>query len=397
MKQSSLTRRPANLTIGLTIVILLSFALAFVFLPVSLGRLGLGDFRAYWSGARVLIQGGNPYDLAALTAAYFEGKPPASQFDPAWNPPWLLLLLSPLAVLPAEMAARVWLIVNVVILWGVPFVVWRLLVNSGDDRAPVWLGLVGIVFGASLATLALGQMTAWVLAGLLLAIIGLQQRRDGWAGAALLMTFVKPQLVYLAVPVILLWSAQQRRWRIWLGLGGASLLALLIITLLSPNWLMGYWKLAGGYDFLQHSAATIGGFWQAYTGNRLLRFAGVLALFTIPFLLRIIERCDWLMAVNAALLISLPLAPYSWSFDQVLLLPALIQTIFWLYHSTDPRRFVLFAVLIAIYASLWLMMIQGVGDFLYVWVPLAIGGLYALAWFKYGKPQPPSALVGARL
>ncbi len=116
-----------------------------------------------------------------------------------------------------------------------------------------------------------------------------------------------------------------------------------------------------------------------------------------PFLLRIIKRRDWRTAVNVALLISLPLALYGWSFGQVLPLLAIVQMMFWLYHSTDPRRFVLFVALIAIDASWRLMLVQGVGDFLYAWVPPATGGLYALAWFKYGKSQPASGLEGAWL
>jgi hypothetical protein len=368
--------------------------LGFVMVPLSLGRLGLVDFQVYWAGARVLVEGGNPYDRTALISAYFNGQPAAWNFDPAWNPPWLLLMLAPLAMLPLETAGRVWLLVNLALLAAAPFAVWRLMEAPQKRRAPPWLILVGLAFGNSLTVLAMGQVTTWVLVGLLLAAVGLKRHHDGWAGAALLLTLSKPQLVYLAVPLILLWAAWQRRWRVWAGLMAALALTTACVTILTPDWLNGYWNLTSGYDFFRHSAATVGGFVQAYSGSTVLRFPGILTLLLIPWLALLIERRGLLTGLSVALLISVPLAPYGWSFDQVVLLPAVVQIVFWLVHATDRRRWWYGAGLLAIYVILLVMKVQGVGDFLYVWVPLAIGLLYAAA-MRLLNPVPSQMVQAA--
>jgi len=357
--------------------IVVGLAAAAVFAPISTGRLGLVDFQVYWAGARVLLHGGNPYDRATLIDAYFDGQPPAWTFDPAWNPPWLLLMLTPLAALPAETAGRIWLLFNFALLLATPFVVWQLIDAPDRRRAPPWLMAVGAAFGSALTLLAMGQVTMWVLAGLLLAVAALKQRRDGWAGAALLLTLSKPQLVYLAVPLILIWATWQRRWRVWAGLLAAGALTTALVTMLAPGWLVGYWNLTSSYDFFKHSAATVGGLFQAYTGSGVLRLAGVPTLLLIPRLARLMESEGVLTGVNVALLISVPLAPYGWSFDQVIMLPAVVELVFRLQHSTDRRRGWYAAGLLATYALLLAMKTQGAGDFLYAWVPLAIGGLYA--------------------
>jgi hypothetical protein len=379
MKSSVAVRR----LIGLLLVVAIAGGvclLIFAFAPISLGRLGLVDFQVYWAGARVLVQGGNPYDRAALTVAYYNGQPPAWTFDPAWNPPWLLLMLAPLAALPVEAAGRIWLLINFAIVAGVPFVVWQLVEASQKRRASPWLVLAGLAFGSSLTVLAMGQVTTWVLVGLLLALIGLKRRHDGWAGAALLLTLSKPQLVYLAVPLILLWAAGQRRWRVWAGLVIAFALTTACVTILTPGWLSGYWNLTSGFNFFRHSAATVGGFFQAYTGSSVLRFLGVLTLLLIPWLLRLIKRRDLLTGLNVALLMSVPLAPYGWSFDQVVLLPAIVQLVFWLTEVERSPRRVCGLILIAIYLMDVGLKILGTGDFWFVWVPIALGGLFAVAY-----------------
>ena len=153
-----------------------------------------------------------------------------------------------------------------------------------------------------------------------------------------MLTLGKPQLVYLAVPVILIWATQQRRWRVWAGLIGTWLMTLCIATILSPNWLAGYLSATGGHDFFTKLSATISGVVKAYTGSDALRFIGVLPLLLIPWLLRLIARRDLLTGVNVALLISLPLAPYGWTFDQVVLLPAIVQLAAWLTTLDQPQR-----------------------------------------------------------
>ena len=66
-----------------------------------------------------------------------------------------------------------------------------------------------------------------------------------------------------------------------------------------------------------------------------------------------------------------------------MLLPAVVQIVFWLYQAADRQRWWYGGALIAIYLTLLVVKAQGVGDFLYVWVPLSVGSVYALAFKRY--------------
>jgi len=350
-------------------------------MPLQSGDLGRRDLLAYWSAAYVLVHGGDPYDRVTQDRVSRAVEPERDRFglewNPPWNPPWLLLALAPLALLPFDAAVRVWLLLHMLLIGALALLTWHCLTRQ--PPVPVWLVVLALGFGGSLTALAVGQIVILVLLGLVLCAAWLQSGQDGWAGAALLLTLSKPQLVYLVVPTLLVWAAVHRRWRVWIGLSAALTASLVGVTLLSPGWLNGYAHLTGGYDFFRHSAATVGGLAAVYLGTDVLRFLGIPALLLLPALVRLIDRRDLFTGINAALLISLPLAPYGWSFDQIMLLPAIVQIGFWL-GQTDYRRRFYTIILIAIYIVLFVMKLLGIGDFLFVWVSVALGGLYAAVY-----------------
>src|SRR5512143_1971394 len=90
--------------------------------PLPIGSLGARDLLPYWSAAHVLTLGGDPYDQVALQQLEHVFAPERDQIDPAWNPPWLLVVLVPLGVLPFAAAVRVWLVLNLLILGALPLI-----------------------------------------------------------------------------------------------------------------------------------------------------------------------------------------------------------------------------------------------------------------------------------
>jgi hypothetical protein len=89
----------------------------------------------------------------------------------------------------------------------------------------------------SFRALLLGQFAVLVLLCLVAALWAMQRGHDGWAGVFLAFSTVKPQMVYLAIPWLLLWAAGQRRWRVWTGFGGAMAALVLGAMLLLPSWI----------------------------------------------------------------------------------------------------------------------------------------------------------------
>lgn len=358
------------------------------FSPLPTGPLGVRDLLPYWMAAYVFIQGDNPYSTAALDEAFRTVRPAEYAatdpvFRPPWalGPPWTLLVVAPLGMLPFEVVARLWLMLTLVMIGGAAIWVWRLLNGAtvhGELLLPV---LLALGFVPALIVIVLGQIVSLVLIGLVACLAALQIRRDALAGAALLLALSKPQLVYLAGPAILIWALWRRRWGVWLGLMVALVGALSVLTLLMPGWWADYLDYVRTYDFFRHAAATIGGVVSAYWNTDALRWVGVLALALLPLIVRLIDRRGALMGVNVALLISLPLAPYGWNYDHIVLIPAIIQAVMWLRNASPRRSRLLVAVLVIIYGALWAMRLRGAGEMLYVWVPIAIGTWYVAVYF----------------
>ncbi|MBI5564942.1 MAG: DUF2029 domain-containing protein [Chloroflexi bacterium] len=354
-------------------------------IPAKVGEFGRPDFYPYWASAHLLVNRTNPYDYDAIVALMTRVVPERQGVEQAWNPPWLLVVLMPLAMLPYDVAARMWVGFNLLAISGVSWVAWRWIIE--DRQPPVWLPLIGLGFYASLVMIAIGQITIVSLLGLMVCLAALRAKHDGWAGAALVLTLGKPQLVYLALPVILLCAARRRRWRVWVGLIGAWLIALIVATVFAPDWLTGYLTATGGHDFFTKLSATASGVLKAYTGSDALRFVGALTFLLIPWLLRLAEKRDRLTSLNVALLVSVPLAPYGWSFDQIVLLPAIVQLAAWALELDRVRRRLCVGALIAIYVAAFAMKVGGWGDFIFVWVPIALGGLYALVYrARFARP-----------
>ena len=64
------------------------------------------DHIQYWSAARVLLDGGNPYDPSALLDAQLAAGRQREDAILMWNPPWVLTLFVPLALGPDQLRAR---------------------------------------------------------------------------------------------------------------------------------------------------------------------------------------------------------------------------------------------------------------------------------------------------
>lgn len=185
------------------------------------------DFDAFWSGARLLLQGtpARAYDIPAMIAAEQQGaQPVAGQFLPYLYPPVFLMLSAPLGLLPylASMAAFA--------LAGYAAVVacLRRILPAAWPLLPVLAfpaAMMNATMGqtAAIATLCFGGAMLWL------------DRRPALAGACLGMLVYKPHLA-LCVPVALLAA---RRWTALASCAATALALLLLsrIVLGGATWL----------------------------------------------------------------------------------------------------------------------------------------------------------------
>jgi hypothetical protein len=211
------------------VAMLLLFALAHVLVrgPVDLrGNVNLCDYANHYSAARLWLIGQNPYDNDALTVAWRASAP--GPFDAPLDhwygllPPGAYVVLAPLAALPAWAATLAWLALSAVAIAACIFVALSL-ANIRWNSLNAWI-LVGAALAAApfQTLLAVGQVSLFAVALILLAVWCAQRGRSAHAGVLLAVAAsFKPQL---AAPFGLFYLC----YRNWKLVGYATVTGLLL-------------------------------------------------------------------------------------------------------------------------------------------------------------------------
>ena len=191
------------------------------------------DFRLDYGAATVGIKDGysHLYDLAAQSSA-IESLGRGFNPQPFISPPPLAWLVTPLLVLPFVAALIVWTLLLLAALgWT-----WYLLAPSGGVAKAAHLALLLGVFPVAFGVMV-GQPGALVAAAVATAWWLLRHDHPVWAGVALSLIVLKPQLALL-VPICLLASGRTRTFGAWLV--ATLFVGLVALALLGPDGLARY-------------------------------------------------------------------------------------------------------------------------------------------------------------
>jgi hypothetical protein len=391
-------------TAGTALLVVLAAALVGV-LAVAVSAEGVGepDFLVYWSAARLLASGNNPYDPVALQSLQKRTRPERGQeygrAFASWNPPWLLVALLPFGLLPFDSAVPAWMLCNVALIAAASVLTWRMVARSSDKRGILLVVTVCLWSGPALSAIVLGQVSSLGLVGLVLGARWLHSGRDRLAGAALLLATIKPHVVYLVLFVFMLWVIRHRRWQVVCGMIAAVAISMAILWARFPPWASAYFDLLTEHRSMlfKYATSTIGGLAYALWGTHAFRFAGLLLLPSAAYLARIADSLGWLTAMNVALLVSVPLALYGFNADQVVLLPAILQIISWLWRRELSARWAWViggGLTVVCVASLAMLAVSYRYCYWFALLPLALAGLYAVAC-KQRTPTPAVTRVSA--
>lgn len=346
----------------------------------GLGSVGSHDFVEYWSAAQLLRRGGNPYDPTALLAVEQAVGWPEAEPLQMWNPPWTLALVLPLSLLPFRFATTIWFLIQLGLILGSGALLWRYFAPE-DGRH--WIGLaLAAGFVPGLFALRMGQISPWLLAGVVGFVWAQRSRRDVLAGSALALLMIKPHVTYLFWLAALWWAwRSRRRWVLigWLAaLIGASGLVLLFAPDLLANYLTG-----AARPPLYWATPTLGAWLRLLFGpeRRWLQFLPPLlgGLFLLAWLWRRRGPWRWEAATAPLLVASALTAAFGWSWDQVVLLPVVVALVSQVPAATPAHQAVLLGSLGASQLALWALNRVQVDDVLYFWHPLVLGGLY---WYS---------------
>ena len=281
-----------------------------------------GDFAQFWVGPRAFILGMDPYAPATWRTTAVSLGALTTDTSVFGYFGWSLVLLYPFALLDLDAAAAVWLFVG---LAAAAIAMWTLL-RAYLPGIPVAHTLIGLaLLGSHPARLnvLLGQWGFVLLAALAGVIVLLRAGRPVSAGAGAVLFMVKPQLFLLSAPALAAWAALNGRRRfVVAAIVFAAALALVSIVLL-PQW-PGAWlrEMPSQRLFDPPQTTTI-----ATVLHGVLGPAGTwLALGTIVAGALVAFRFD--LRGDAALAVWLALssvaAPYTWSYDHILLLVPLV-------------------------------------------------------------------------
>lgn len=183
------------------------------------------DFEAFWCGARVVLQHGNPYANQPLHACevaaspgFFEHYPQVT--IPVPLPAYAIALFTPFAFLPFTAARAIWWVIQ----FACAFAIGRGISQiSGMPPVTALAASVLAVIGPAVLQAALSPVP---IALTVLAALALRRRR--WNAAALLLGFamMEPHMVLPACAAVFLFVPQMRVRLLVAGLcAGAIMLA----------------------------------------------------------------------------------------------------------------------------------------------------------------------------
>ena len=206
---------------------------------------GGNDFLARWNAANMwLKEGYNPYDpavsLRSQTYIYGRAADRAAGEDVAHfvYPLPSMIFFGPFGLLPYDQARALWMTVlevglAVLAVLGLAAARWR-----PNTALLIALPVFSVLWYHGARAVIVGQFA--VIESLLLvgALVAIQRERDLFAGALLGLSICKPQMSFLLIPFVLLWSVSQRRWGVPAAFAAVFLGTIAVSFALIPSWLI---------------------------------------------------------------------------------------------------------------------------------------------------------------
>ncbi len=363
------------------------------------------DYVEYWAAGRLNLDNANPYLKSNLWPLQVAAGRKLETVDDAvmmWNPPWTLAVVMPLGALPARVGQFVWLLVGAA---AVGLSAWLLWKRYGGNPEKPWVAFaVGFAFLPTLFGLQVGQISGLMLLGVALFGYGLHAGKPLLAGAAAVLIAVKPHLVYLLWPAILIDAIVYRRWRIVLGGMLTTAIAIVIPMAFNPDVWAHYFHAYKVHPPAEHVSLTLGILLRVLFGQDQfwLQFLPMTLGFAWFGWHRWAFRAGWSLAEHLPMLVlvSFVTAPYgAWHFDLVLLLVPLLQRAAEFSNRPwDERTSRATFAFLGMNAVMALMCAVGVWSWHFAWVaPVVFLGYVWTAPIParrpVGKNAPPTGII----
>lgn len=278
------------------------------------------DIQSFWAAAKQVKQ--NPYGAGMR------------------NPPWAIPFVLPLGFFEYPTAFGVWTVTTLILIAGCGRVLWGVFATV-PSLLPAVLTLV---FGPTFCLLLMGQLDALTLAGLTLFLWAIRQNRHFLAGTSLLLVSIKPHIVLLFLFAVVLWAVRTRGWTVLAGAGLAVTVSTILVVLINHNVLSQYLQCVRSFTSYKDTDPNISGLIYEFSGRRSLALIPeIVGIVWLGFYFwRRRDDWDWNREGLLCILVSVLCSYYSFPYDEVVVLPAVL-----LCAATGirTRLFVLFALI----------------------------------------------------
>ena len=226
----------------------------------------------------------------------------------------------------------------------------------------------------------IGQFAILAFAAFAATLVLLVRKQDAWAGAILVFTTIKPTLVFLVVPFLLLWSVTQRRWKFAIGFLATWSILMVASFFILPSW-FGDWvyrvTLYSGYTYNFSPVWTIGSLGPVTT---LIYLTALIVLLLRSWRrgLSAAENNELFWTVGLTLIVSNLISPRAATTDYVLMLMPTLGLFAAVDRAQRWGRPAVIALMLGSLIGLWVLHIVTVqGDteqaIMFLPWPLALG------------------------
>ena len=383
------------------VVTICTIALAFTIVGILSSVLGRGaagnrDFVEYWASGYLLVHHANPYDAHLIRpleqAQNFPREIPALVMG---NPPWSLPLMAPLGFVGAKTAELLWTALSLACLIASVRIVWGL---YGSPQTS--LNVLGYTFAPALSCLFSGQVSIFVLFGLVL-FLRLHRTHRFLAGASFWLCMLKPHLFLPFGVVLLLWVILTRSYRVLagalLGLFASSMVAMILDPMVWEHYLQMMRTERIDLRLIPCLSVVLRQIVWPHTSAVQFLPAAVGCIWAVSYFRRHRGEWDWLEHGSLLLLVSVLVAPYTWLMDQTVVLPALLYGVY-VTRSRNLKAFLALAsAVIEIGVLLGLSLLH---SYFYLWTSPAWLVWYLLATrpgrvMSMNEPPPRNQIAAA--
>jgi hypothetical protein len=356
------------------------------------------DFVRYWASGRLNLHRENPYDLQGIKQLQTEAGDLVSGSTKSivLNPPWAISLLMPFGIIDYPLSRLFWLFFSILLILLSSQLFWNAYSGHPNLR---WLALLVVfIFAPTISMLEVGQITALILFGIAGFIYFTTIDRNDWlAGISLALVSIKPQVVLIFWIALLFWVIQQRRWLLPISTLITILSFTLIAIVFNPHIVQQYLGMLQTYQISDWANPTIGSyirfFWLG-TDNVWPQFLpSVLGgIWFIYYWFSHHQSWNWLNEIPIILLVSQLTSSYSWTYDQVILIPAMILALIWI--ASDWKRWttLLLAVIFLSINILDMILHMRLDDFWFIWLAPALFIWFIIVRWQYQKVQDRQSL-----